>query len=46
MKIGLLKRIKSYLPTHARLLFFNSFILPLFHYADIVWGDRGNDRPH
>ena len=21
---------------------FNSYVLPLFHYADIVWGDRGN----
>ena len=22
--------------------FFNSFILPLFDYGDIIWGDRGN----
>ena len=22
--------------------FFNSYVLPLFDYADIVWGDRGN----
>ena len=23
-------------------MFFNSFILPLFDYGDIIWGDRGN----
>ena len=23
-------------------MFFNSYVLPLFDYADIVWGDRGN----
>ena len=23
--------------------FFNSYILPLFDWADIVWGDRGNE---
>ena len=22
--------------------FFNSFILPIFDYGDIIWGDRGN----
>ena len=27
---------------YARLLFFNSYVLRLFDYADIVWGDRGN----
>ena len=29
-KLGLLKRIKSCLPLNARIMFFNSFILPLF----------------
>lgn len=23
-------------------MFFNSFILPIFDYGDIIWGDRGN----
>ena len=41
-KLGLLKRIRYCLPLDARLLFFNSYVLPLFDYADIVWGDRGN----
>ena len=41
-KLVLLKRIRYCLPFDARLLFFNSYVLPLFDYADIVWGDRGN----
>ena len=41
-KLGLLKRIRYCLPLDARLLFFNSYVLPLFDYADIVWGNRGN----
>ena len=41
-KLGLLRRIRYCLPLDARLLFFNSYVLPLFDYADIVWGDRGN----
>ena len=30
------------LPFGARLLFYNSLILPIFDYADIVWGDKNN----
>ena len=41
-KLGLLKRIRYCLSLDARLLFFNSYVLPLFDYADIIWGDRGN----
>ena len=41
-KLCLLKRIRYCLPLDSRLLFFNSYVLPLFDYADIVWGDRGN----
>ena len=26
----------------ARIVFYNTLILPLFDYCDIVWGDRGN----
>ena len=29
------------LPVEARLMFFNSYILPIFDYADIIWGDTG-----
>ena len=41
-KLDLLGRIKSCLPLSARIMFLNSFILPLFDYGDIIWGDRGN----
>ena len=41
-KLGLLRRIRTCLPLEARLFFFNSYILPIFDYADIIWGDRGN----
>ena len=37
-----MRRIKSCLPLSARITFFNSFVLPLFDYGDIIWGDRGN----
>ena len=42
-KLGLLKRIKNYLALHSRILFYNSYIIPNFDYADIVWEDRGNE---
>ena len=41
-KLGLLRRIKSYIPLNARSSFFNSFILPLFYYGNIIWGGGGN----
>ena len=40
--LGLLRRIKYYLPYDARLLFYNSLVLPIFDYADLVWGDKDN----
>ena len=42
-KLGLLGRIKNYLPLKCRLLFYDSYILPLFDDADLIWGDRGNE---
>ena len=30
------------LPFTARLLFYNSFVLPVFDYGDLVWGDKNN----
>ncbi|XP_044182741.1 uncharacterized protein LOC122963371 [Acropora millepora] len=38
----LLKRIKHLLPFRARLLFYQSLVVPLFEYADLVWGDEHN----
>ncbi|EDO31570.1 predicted protein, partial [Nematostella vectensis] len=41
-RLGLLRRIKHLLPFRARLLYYNSLVLPLFEYADLVWGDKHN----
>ena len=41
-KLGLLRRIKSYILLNARSSFFNSFFLPLFYYGNIIWGGGGN----
>ena len=41
-KLGLLRHINTCLPLNARIMFFNSFVLPLFDYGNIIWGDRGN----
>ena len=40
--LGLLRRIKHLLPQQAHLLFYNSLVLPMFDYADLVWGDKDN----
>lgn len=40
--LGLLRRIKHLLPHEARLLFYNSLILPIFDYADLIWGGKDN----
>ena len=40
--LGLLRRIKHLLPKQARLLFYNSLVLPIFDYADVIWGDKDN----
>ena len=40
--LGLLRRIKHLLPHQARLLFYNSLVLPIFDYVDLVWGDKDN----
>ena len=39
---GLLIRIKHLLPRQARWLYYNSLVLPIFDYADIIWGDKNN----
>ena len=40
--LGLLRMIKYYLPYDARLHFYNSLVLPIFDYADLVLGDKAN----
>ena len=41
-RLGLLNRIKHLLPFSSHLLFYNSLVMPLFDYADLVWGDKYN----
>ena len=38
----MLRRVKYFRPLTARLLFYNNLILPIFDYADVVWGDKNN----
>ena len=41
-RLGVLRRVKHLLPRDARIILYNSLILPLFDYADVVWGDKNN----
>ena len=41
-RLGMIKRIKHLLPKKSREIIFNTIVLPLFDYADVVWGDRFN----
>jgi hypothetical protein len=40
--IGILKRLRLILSKEELITVYNSIILPLFDYADLVWGDRNN----
>ena len=40
--IGLLRRINAFIPLKTRLIIYNTLILPLFDYGDIMWGDKNN----
>ena len=41
-RIGLITRIKNLIPITTRLTLYNSLIVPLFDYGDIIWGDKEN----
>ena len=41
-RMGLLRRIKTFIPLKTRLIIYNALILPLFDYGDIIWGDKNN----
>ena len=41
-RLGFIRRIKFLLPKQARLTLYNSLVLPLLDYSDIVWGDKNN----
>jgi len=41
-RIGLIRRVRNLLPFQARVTLYNTLILPLFDYGDLVWGDKNN----
>ena len=41
-RIGVLRRIKHRLDMGTRCVLYTSLILPLFDYADTIWGDKNN----
>ena len=43
-KLSLLRRIKKYLPTHARIMFYNFYVLPLIDYCCSVWGNCSKEN--
>ena len=42
-RIGLIRRIRDVLPLQVRVTLYNTLILPLFDYGDVIWGDKNND---
>ena len=41
-RIGPIRRIRNVLPLQASVTLYNTLILPLFDYGDIIWGDKNN----
>ena len=41
-RLGLLRRVKHLLPVKVRKTLYNSLVLPLFDYSDLIWGDKNN----
>ncbi len=37
-KLGLLKRLKTFIPSNMLIMLFNCLVLPHFDYANVVWG--------
>lgn len=42
-RLFLFNKIKKYLDTKCRVLFFNSYILPIFNYCCTIWGNCSDD---
>ena len=41
--IGVIRRVKHLLPLSARIFLYKNLVVPLFDYADVIWGDKFND---
>ena len=46
MAIGILNKVKSFLPTHTLFTLYNTMILPHFNYCSLVWGRAAQCRLH
>ena len=41
-RLGVIRRVKHLLTLESRLTLVNSLVMPIFYYADFVWGDKNN----
>ncbi len=41
-RIGLMCRLRSYLPKEGLIMYYNAYILPLFDYCCIIWGNTSD----
>lgn len=41
-RLGLMCRLRTYLPTEGLIMYYNGYILPLFDYCCTVWGETTN----
>ena len=41
-RLGVLRRIKEFLDFDKRCILYTSLVLPLFDYADTIWGNKNN----
>lgn len=41
-RIGIIYRIKHLIPLSTRMVLYNSLILPLLDYGDLIWADKNN----
>ena len=46
MAIGILNKVKSFLPIHTLFTLYNTMILPHFNYCSLVWGRAAQCRLH
>ena len=46
MAIGILNKVKSFLPTRTLFMLYNTMILPHFNYCSLVWGRAAQCRLH
>lgn len=42
-RLGIIRRVKYLLPMSARITLYNTLVVPLLDYADVIWGDKNNE---